>query len=197
MALNPAASEENFRRLERDEEMFAGSIGLISAYLECAFPDPVAEEVEQWTLSCLPSTNRGARLFTLNIGPMEVLFVERADAVGDDLAAGFMSLYVSRSALEEESGTSIDAVAQSAAAVELVPSRLASADGDAIRLVADLADEAAADELDALIGSGLPIRRLAEKLVAKGKGPYEQYHNPWFAAAVLEEIERSAEAEKR
>ncbi|SUE16248.1 Uncharacterised protein [Rhodococcus gordoniae] len=37
MALSPAASEENFRRLERDEEMLAGSIGLISAYLECAF----------------------------------------------------------------------------------------------------------------------------------------------------------------
>ncbi|KHJ73373.1 hypothetical protein QR64_07125 [Rhodococcus sp. Chr-9] len=194
MPLIPSASEENFRRLERDEEMFAGSIGLISAYLECAFSDPASEEVERWTLNCLPSTNRDARLFTLNIGPMEVLFVERADAGGADLTAGFMSLYVSRSALEEETGTSIEALAQSAAAVELVPSRLASADGDAIRLVAHIADEAAADELDALIGTGLPIRRLAEKLVMKGRGPYEQYHNRWFAVAVLDEIERNAAA---
>ncbi|MDO1483651.1 hypothetical protein HNC20_06815 [Rhodococcus rhodochrous] len=195
--MNPAASEENFRRLERDEDVFTGSIGLVAAYLESAFSDPASEEVERWTLSCLPSTNRGSRLFTLNIGPMDVLFVERADAVGDDLTAGFMSLYVSRSALEEEAGASIEALALSATAVEFVPSRLASADGDAIRLVADLADEAATDELDALIGNGLPIRRLAEKLVTKGRGPYEQYHNRWFAAAVLEEIERNAEAEKR
>ncbi|WP_016931476.1 hypothetical protein [Rhodococcus sp. R1101] len=194
MALNPAASEENFRRLERDEEMFVGSIGLISAYLECAFPDPASEVVERWTLSCLPSTNRGSRLFTLNIGPMEVLFVDRADASGDDLTAEFISLYVSRSALEEESGTSIEALEQSATAVELIPSRLASADGDAIRLVAHAADDTAVAELDALVGSGLPIRRLMEKLVTKGKGPYEQYHNRWFAAAVLGEIERNAAA---
>ena len=192
MALNPSASEENFRRLGRDEEMFTGSLGLVAAYLESAFSDPAAKEVERWTLSCLPSTNRGSRLFTLNIGPMEVLFVERDDASGDDLTAGLMSLYVSRSALEEEAGASIEALTQAATAVELIPSRLASADGDAIRLVADLADEVAAEELDVLIGSGLPICRLAEKLVAKGKGSFEQYHNRWFAAAVLDEIERSA-----
>lgn len=183
--------------LERDEEMFTGSIGLISAYLESAFTDPASEEVERWTLSCLPSTNRGARLFTLNIGSMEVLFVDRADASGDDLTAGFMSLYVSRSALEEKAGTSIEVLAQSVTAVELAPSRLGSADGDAVRLVAHLSDEAAADELDALIGSGRPILRLAENLVTKGKGPYEQFHNRWFAAAVLEEIERNVEAKKR
>lgn len=197
MALNPSASEENFRRLERDEETFAGSIGLIAAYLESAFTDPASEEIERWTLSCLPSTNRSSRLFTLNIGPMEVLFVDRADAVGDDLTAGFISLYVSRSALEEEAGTPIEALAQSATAVELVSSRLASADGDAVRLVAHVADCTAVEELDALVGSGLPIRRLVEKLVTKGKGPYEQYHNRWFAAAVLNEIECNSEAEKR
>ncbi|KSZ58119.1 hypothetical protein Z045_12985 [Rhodococcus pyridinivorans KG-16] len=168
------------------------ALGLIAAYLESAFSDPASEEVERWTLSCLPSTNRGSRLFTLNIGPMEVLFVDRDDASGDDLTAGLVSLYVSRSALEEEAGASIEALTQAATAVELIPSRLASAGGDAIRLVADLADGVAAEELDVLIGSGLPIRRLAEKLVAKGKGPYEQYHNRWFAAAVLDEIERSA-----
>ncbi|SUE16249.1 Uncharacterised protein [Rhodococcus gordoniae] len=158
------------------------------------FPDPAPEEVERWTLSCLPATNRGSRLFTLNIGPMEVLFVDRADASGDDLTAGFISLYVSRSVLEEEGGTSIEALEQSATAVELIPSQLVSADGDAIRLVAHAADDTAVEELDALIGSGLPILRLVEKLVAKGKGSFEQYHNRWLAAAVLDEIERNAAA---
>lgn len=161
--------------------MFDASVGLISEYLALAFPDPSSHVVERWTLSCLPSTTRHSRLFTLNIGPMEVLYVIRAYPASADLSAQ----YVSRSALEEETGKSVEDLAHSMSAIEFVPSTLALGDGDALVVVVDLAHETASEELDSLLGDGYPIRRLAEQLVTKGKGPYEQYHNRWLAAAVL------------
>ena len=76
--VRPAASVENFERLQGDP-LFEDLAELIAEVLSYAFDAPAAVEIEQWTISCLPSTNRSAdrhRLFTLNIGPMEVLSVE-------------------------------------------------------------------------------------------------------------------------
>ncbi|MDI9917811.1 hypothetical protein [Rhodococcus sp. IEGM 1379] len=46
--------------------------------------------------------------------------------------------------------------------------------------------EGEADEFDSLPLNATTIRPLAEHLVAKGKGPCEQYHNRGFAQFVLE-----------
>src|SRR3546814_12806992 len=77
-AVRPAASVEKFERLQRDP-LFEDLAELIAEVLSYAFDAPAAVEIEQWTISCLPSTNRSAerhRSFTLNIGPMEILSVE-------------------------------------------------------------------------------------------------------------------------
>lgn len=195
MALNPSASEANFLRLQQNEDWYEASLDWIAAYLQMAFENPAAEEVGRWTLSCLPATNGSARLFTLNIGPMEVLHLERPTLWADDTRTWRLSIYVSRSAFEQEMGRPIASLAEEFPGWRFVPSALASGDGDAVVIVVDLLDDTATARFDRIPESTVPVKKLADDLSAKGKGSYEQYHNKWFAAAALEWIERNAAAE--
>ncbi|MFE3293348.1 hypothetical protein [Rhodococcus sp. NPDC059234] len=184
--VKPAASEENFEHFKRNP-LFEASVDLIAGYLSEAFDEPAAVEVDEWTLACLPSTGRSGarqRLFTLNIGPMEVLTVqtELEDGVPVDC---YIMMYVSASALEIESGCTLDALAERTALLDIRRTDMASADGDGAVIGCRPTVDGALDQLDQLLLHENTIRPLAKALVAKGKGSYEQYHNRLFAAHVL------------
>jgi len=109
--INPSATEANFELLQT-EPFFEVVVDLVAGYLASAFDDPASCEVDQWTLSCLPATNKTAereRLFTLNIGPMEVLYVERYTENGETVDFRTV-LYTSLSALMRSTGYSLDAL---------------------------------------------------------------------------------------
>lgn len=186
---NPSASEENFRQLESVGEFLDVYVDLIAFYLDAAFDDPASAEVERWTLSCLPSTNGGARGFTLNIGPMEVMYAAAPPEEGDDLESLWVCVYVSTSALEEHAQMSLAMLQDEYPALEFRASSLASAGGDAAVVAVELLDVDSEEQFTSLIDDPRLLRDLADRLVAKGKGPYEQYHNRWFAQAVLDRLQ--------
>ena len=98
--IHPSAGDANFVELRQDP-FFDPAMDLIADYLTDAFDDPAGGEVDRWTLSALPTTNKTAereRLFTLNVGPMEVLYVERF-LEGGDVVDYHVAMYVSESAL--------------------------------------------------------------------------------------------------
>lgn len=185
--VRPAASVENFERLQRDP-LFEDLAELIAEVLSYAFDAPADVEIEQWTISCLPSTNRSAerhRLFTLNIGPMEILSVE-CHLVGGKPIEHVMSVYVSSSALESQTGSSIEELDAKHDLVAIRRTELASADGDGTVIDCSLEDSDALEQFAQLPVDVTTVRPLAEHLVAKGKGPFRQYHNSGFAKYVLE-----------
>ncbi|MFC4604086.1 hypothetical protein [Rhodococcus kronopolitis] len=183
--IQSSASDENFAMLQQDP-FFDVITDLISGYLADAFDDPAGGEVERWTLSALPSTNSSAerqRLFTLNVGPMEVLFVERFTE-GGEIVDYRTVLYVSESALTAETGCTLDELALRTPLVRMQPTSMAFAEGDGVMLDWFLSDEGA-DEQFFELPLDKATRPLAEHLVTKGRGPYAQDHNRSFAAHVL------------
>ncbi|MFU8851511.1 hypothetical protein ACNAW0_11090 [Micromonospora sp. SL1-18] len=61
------------------------------AYLAAAVPEPIATERDHWALSCLPKTNSGRRLSTVNMKRMETFVLLRPEeADGADDVGGFM-----------------------------------------------------------------------------------------------------------
>ncbi|MGC0366841.1 hypothetical protein ABH922_004825 [Rhodococcus sp. 27YEA15] len=187
--VRPAASAGNFERLQRDP-LFEELTDLIAEILTYAFDDPADVEIEKWTLSCLPSTNKSAgrrRLFTLNVGPMEVLSVECHLSRGQAIEHA-MYIYLSSSALESHTGCSIEALNEKYDLLGITRSELASADGDGTVIECNIEDSDALAQFGQLPIDARTLRPLAERLVAKGRGPYRQYHNPGFAKHVLEGI---------
>jgi len=191
---NPSASEESFRKLESNPDFLDLYLDLVALYLDAAFDDPAAAEVERWTLSCLPATNGGARAFTLNIGPMEVLYAAAPPETEDELARMWARVYVSTSALEDCTQLPVAGLSQKYSALTFEPCRLASADGDATVIGLWILDDESIEQFTTLLDDLRPIRALADRLEARGKGPYEQYHNRWFAQAVLERLQEVADA---
>ncbi|MGK8503748.1 hypothetical protein [Nocardia asiatica] len=186
--LHRCASDENFAELQQDP-FFDPAVDLIADYLADAFDDAASGEVDQWTLSALPATNRTAarhRLFTLNVGPMEVLYVERF-LEGNDIVDYRIAMYMSESALTAETLRTLDQLEITLPLLHFQRTGLASAGGDGIVVDWFVSDEGADEQF-----FGLPLaaatRRLAELLVTQGRGPYAPYHNRAFAAAVLGRI---------
>lgn len=191
--INPAASDENFELLRR-EPFFEVAVDLIAGYLASAFDDPASGEVDEWTLTCLPTTNKTAeseRLFTLNIGPMEVLYVERYTENGETVDYRTV-LYTSKSALMRRTGNSLDGLTMANPLLRFREPDLASADGDGVVIDWFLSDEGADDQFFELPLDETTIRPLAERLVGKGRGPYAQYHNRRFAQHVLDVMTEEA-----
>ncbi|GGK40503.1 hypothetical protein [Nocardia camponoti] len=185
---NASASEANFLALQQDP-FFEPAADLIADYLTDAFDKPASGEVDRWTLSALPSTNRTAereRLFTLNVGPMEVLFVERFLEDGE-IVDYRVALYVSASALTATTSRTIDELRNTLPLLRFEPSGLASADGDGVLIDWFVSDEGADDQFFTL-PLAAAIRPLADHLVTKGRGPYAQYHNRPFASEVLTRV---------
>ncbi|MEV0948613.1 hypothetical protein [Rhodococcus sp. NPDC049939] len=188
--INPAASEENFERLKQDPD-FEVAVALVADYLDGAFSDPDRSEKEEWTLSCLPSTNKTSgreRLFTLNVGPMQVLYMERFTENAESEV--LFTLYVSASALEQEAGSSLEELAERYPSLEFQRTSLSSADGDGA-VIHCLWDGESLEQFVDLPLEG-SIRPLADRLVGKGRGPYGQYHNRRFAQHVLDTMKEAA-----
>lgn len=183
MAISPAASEENFLELRRDEDLYEMSLDLLAYYLDTAFEDPAAGEVERWTVSCLPDDGVEVPLFSLAVGTVEVLRLAKPTEGADGQVTCLASVAVARSALEDEAGTSVDALAASLPAVRFRPDE--SAASDAVGVVVDLFDESSLGKFEELSASGQPIRRLAEQLEGEGA---DEHHNRWLARAVLDRI---------
>lgn len=191
--INPAATEANFKLLQT-EPFFEVVVDLVAGYLASAFDDPAACEVDEWTLSCLAATNKTAereRLFTLNIGPMEVLYVERYTENGETVDFRTV-LYTSLSALMRRTGYSLDGLAMANPLLRFKQTELASAEGDGVLIDWFLSDEGADDQFFELPLDETTIGPLAERLVSKGRGPYAQYHNRWFAQHVLNAMKEDA-----
>ncbi|WP_236573777.1 hypothetical protein [Nocardia caishijiensis] len=163
-------------------------VDLIADYLTDAFDNPADGELVRWTLSALPATNRTTereRLFTLCVGPMEVLYVERFPQDGR-IVDYRVALYVSESALVAASARSLDQLRNMFPLLHFDRTTMASAGGDGIVVDWFLSDEGADDQFFSLPLTAA-IRPLAE-LLAAGRGSYGQYHNKDFAAAVLARI---------
>ncbi|MGC4805121.1 hypothetical protein [Micromonospora sp. DT233] len=75
------SQRQKFDRLRARVE-FAAVVEANRAYLQAAVPAPDETEMRGWALSCLPSTNRGHRLSTVNMRRMEV-FVLFGEAEGE------------------------------------------------------------------------------------------------------------------
>ncbi|MGW0040288.1 hypothetical protein [Rhodococcus sp. NPDC003348] len=183
--IHPSATDENFEELQQDP-FFEVVTDLIADYLTDAFDDPAGGEVDRWTLSALPATNRSAereRLFTLNAGPMEVLFVERFLEDGE-IVDYRVALYASLSALTEETSSSLDELALRYPLLRCHPTDMASAGGDGVLIDWFVSDDGADDQFFDL-PLAKAIRPLTDHLGTKGRGPYAQYHNRAFAAHVL------------
>ncbi|MEV0773384.1 hypothetical protein [Nocardia salmonicida] len=186
--VHPSARDANFVELQQDP-FFDPAMDLIADYLTDAFDDPAGGEVDRWTLSALPTTNKTAereRLFTLNVGPMEVLYVERF-LEGDDVVDYRVAMYVSESALTAAISCTLDQLRNMFPLLHFQPSDMASADGDGAVIDWFLSHEGA-DEQFFSLPLAAAIRPLAEHLVTKGRGPYAQCHNRAFAADVLGRI---------
>ncbi len=183
MAINPAASEANFHELRRDEDLYEMSLDLLAYYLDTAFEDPAAGEVERWTVGCLPGPDDEAPLFSLAVGTTEVLRLAQPTEGPDGSVACLASVGVSRSALEDEAGTPFAALAKARPAVLFLPDE--SESSDAAVVVVDLFDESSLGAFEELSASGGPIRRLAEQLEGTDS---EESHNKWLARAVLDRI---------
>ncbi|MFD4295274.1 hypothetical protein ACFWPA_13250 [Rhodococcus sp. NPDC058505] len=183
--IHPSASDESFAELGRDP-FFEVVVDLIADYLADAFDDPAGGEVDRWTLSALPATNRTPereRLFTLNVGPMQVLYVERF-LEGDDIVDYRVALYVSRSALIATIGCAAEDLVLRYPLLRFAGTGLASAGGDGLVIDWFVSDEGADDQFFAL-PLAESIRPLAQHLAAQGRGPYAQFHNRAFASHVL------------
>lgn len=191
--IDPAATDTNFALLKKDP-FFDVVVDLVAGYLSSAFDDPASGEVDEWTLSCLPATGKTAeseRLFTLNIGPMEVLYVERYTENGETVDFRTV-LYTSASALMRSTGFSLDGLTMSNPLLRFGKTDLAPADGDGVVIDWFLSDEGADDQFFELPLDETTIRPLAERLVGKGRGPYAQYHNRSFAQHVLDAMKDDA-----
>ncbi|RVW02280.1 hypothetical protein [Rhodococcus spongiicola] len=185
-----AASEASFERLRLDPD-FDAAVESAADYLGAAFSDPAWSEKKEWTLSCLPGTNKTSeieRLFTLNVGPMQVLYMWRytENAESDT----WLSLYVSASALERRSGNSLEELSERYSSLAFEKSSLPSADDDGA-VIHCLLDDESLDQLDELPLQE-SIRPFVERLVSKGKSRYPQHHNRWFAQHVLDMMKEAA-----
>ncbi|WP_137722789.1 hypothetical protein [Prescottella subtropica] len=187
--IDPAATEANFSKLQQDP-FFDVVVDLIAGYLASAFEDPASDEVDRWTITCLPSnkTDERERLFTLAVGPMEVLYVERYLENGETVDYRTV-LVTSLSALQRSTGYSLDGLALANPMLRLKKIDHEAADGDGVLIDWFLSDEGADDQFFTLPLDETTIAPLAEKLASKGRGPYAQQHNRSFAQHILDVID--------
>jgi hypothetical protein len=185
--IDPAATEENFVLLRR-EPFFDVVVDLVAGYLTSAFTDPAADEVDRWTLTCLPTTGRTAdsrRLFTLAVGPMQVLYIEQYTEGGETVDYRTV-LSTSASALTQRTGCSLDELALRLPLLKFRDAEHALADGDGVVIDWFLSDEGADDQFFTLPLDETTIGPLVERLAGEGRGPYARCHNRWFAQYVLD-----------
>ncbi|MFF0815334.1 hypothetical protein ACFYVR_09310 [Rhodococcus sp. NPDC003318] len=183
-SIHPSARDESFAELQRDP-FFEVVTDLIADYLGDAFADPAGGEVDRWTLSALPPVDATAdrhRLFSLHVGPVEVLYVERF-LEGGEIVDYRVVLCTSRSELT--AGADLDDLLVRYPLLRVTPTDAAGA--DAVLVDWFVSDDGADDQFFDL-PLAAAIRPLAEHLATEGRGPYAQLHNRAFAAHVLGQV---------
>ncbi len=184
-----SATRESFVSLSQDP-FFDVVVDLVAGYLASAFVDPADREVSGWTLTCLPAAGRTAdhqRLFTLALGPVEVLYIERYTEDGRTVDYRTV-LTTSASALIQQTGSSLDGLSMRLPLLKFHPCENVATAGDAVVIDWFLSDEGADEQFFTLPLDETTIGPLAERLAGKGAGPYEEYHNRWFAQHILDVI---------
>ncbi len=136
-------SEEDFARL-REEPFFEVVVDLVAGYLATAFDDPGSAAGEKWTVTCLPAVDEKAgtaRLFSLEVGLLEVLYVDQYTENGETVDYRTV-MVTSTSALVRQLGCRLDELLLRYPLLRFRPVEDAAAGGDAVAIDWFLSDEA-------------------------------------------------------
>ena len=169
---------DKFLRLDSDGTV----LRWLGEFIESTVPDSFADAGVNWGVTCLPSTKSGPgsqRLFTVNVGAMEVAYVRAATKPAGENPN--VTEVVSRSALEAESGLSIDELIRDFPSVTFTTHGYVAAGGDDISLTWSLAAPP----------ENIPWRFASAVLVDALRGsrsPYGRYHSPALHKASYETL---------
>lgn len=176
-----SATRENYvKLLERyDVDVVAG---VARSYVDAAIANPKLSVKTGWSISCLPSTNRFTRLFTINVGAVEGAYMWKMREDGNDVYLA--TVYVDTATLERSTGCPVDELADRHGNDALIePAEHTSFLGRATRMTVEISGRS----ID--FPKELPWKRaaaaLADQLVNESACAYGQYHNPWLAEHLL------------
>ncbi|AMY18034.1 MULTISPECIES: GIY-YIG nuclease family protein [Nocardiaceae] len=158
---------DKFLRLDSDGSV----LRWLGEFIESAVPDSFTDAGVNWGVTCVPSTKSGPgsqRLFTVNVGAMEVAYVRAATRPAGENPT--VTVVVSRSALEADSGLSIDELAQKYPSVSFTNHGYVAAAGDDISLTWPLGG---VDDVPWQFASGVLVDALRGS-----RSPYRRYHSP-------------------
>lgn len=178
----PSATEKNYLKLKELYDLDL-AVRVARGYIDAAISSPRDTVVTGWSISCLPSTAGGGRIFTLNVGALEGAYMWKI--VDNGVLDGYgITVYVDRRTLETESGLTIDELnTRFGGEVLIEVATHAKFNGRAASVSAEVfgAGTALLDEL--------PWKRaaaaLADQLLAESDCKYANYHNSRLAEHIL------------
>lgn len=178
----PSATQENYLKLGEQHDLDVVT-GVARSYLDAAIAHPKATVREGWSISCLPSTGPGTRLFTVNVGAVEGAYMWTIpDEV--DFDSYLITVYVDRSTLEAQTGRSLSTLEQRYADdVYFEKAEHRKFRGRAIALTAGVFGPSI--EFPEELPWQPAAAALADQLMAESACVYSQYHNRWLAGDVL------------
>ncbi|MFE7423659.1 hypothetical protein [Rhodococcus sp. NPDC057529] len=101
----PSATEDNYFRLKESYDLEL-AVAVARTYLDAAIAHPKDTIDVGWSISCLPSTGAGRRLFTVNVGAVEGACM--STIIENGVVDGYiMTVYVDRRTLEAASGQAL------------------------------------------------------------------------------------------
>ncbi|KXF52777.1 hypothetical protein AXA44_09385 [Rhodococcus sp. SC4] len=178
----PSATEDNYFRLKESYDLEL-AVAVARSYLHAAIAHPKDTIVDGWSISCLPSTGAGRRLFTINVGAVEGAYM--STIIENGVVDGYiMTVYVDRRTLEAASGQPLAELERRFENdVFFDNATHATFRGRAVSLSTEVFASNAA------FPAGLPWERpaaaLADQLLSESKCLYSRYHNQWLADDVL------------
>ena len=178
----PSATRENYLKLGAQHDLDVVT-GIARSYLDAAVAHPKVSVRTGWSISCLPSTGPGTRLFTVNVGAVEGAYMWTIpdDA---DFEGYLITVYVDRHMLESLTGMSLSELEQKHADdVYFAKATHTKFTGRAVSLTAGVFGG------NIEFADDLPWQRaaavLADQLMAESGCAYSQYHNRWLAEDIL------------
>ena len=178
----PSATQENYLKLAEQHDLDVVR-GIARNYLDAGIAHPKDTVRTGWSISCLPSTGPGTRLFTVNVGAVEGAYMW---TIPDDDAYDvyLITVYVDRRTLENQTGLPLSRLEQDHADTVFIREPTHTKfKGRAISLTTGVFG----DYIE--FPEGLPWQRaaaaLTDQLMAESDCVYSQYHNRWLAEDVL------------
>ncbi|UNN05186.1 hypothetical protein [Rhodococcus opacus] len=178
----PSATQKNYQTLGEQHDVDVVT-GIARSYINAAIAHPKTTVRTGWSISCLPATGPGTRLFTVNVGAVEGAYMW---TIPDDVDFdGYLiTVYVDRNTLEAQTGHSLSTLEQKHADdVYFEKARHRKFKGRAIGLTAGVFGRSIE------FPEGLPWQpaaaALVDQLMAESDCVYSQYHNRWLAEDVL------------